>query len=265
MKFSANEKRWIWITVGIVVVVIFFIGWSSSVRSAPPSIDTAHVINLDRDVAKLDSFRNQEHIPSTLQIIRWKATYGKDLRPNDMSRAGIGGSIFLSGKGKYVDQQKDLRNLGAIGCFLSHRSLLEHLANTNHSDSAGHLVLEDDAKFTPHWLHEWDAVRTAIPTNWDMVYLGIVWPKGRAIRPGVLRLEPNLFSEGGHAAEGNYGTHAYVVRHGAIRTKILPWLQHMVDTIDRQYNYKFHEWNVYAIQPTRIDINETLGSTIQTM
>lgn len=248
--------------IGIVVTITFFIVWRYFVEPTHPTIDTAHVINLDRDTAKLESFMKQPHIPDTLDIVRWRATYGKDLDMNEMCRAGVGGAMFVSGKGAYTDYLKDLRNLGAIGCFLSHRSLLQHLATADVPDSTGHLILEDDAAFTPDFMNEWNSVRTSIPTDWDIVYIGIVWPKGQHIRPGVMKLESNFIVKDG---DGNYGTHAYLVRHGAIRSKIMLWLKHMVDTIDRQYNYKFNEWNVYAVQPTLIGINEDLTSTIQAM
>jgi len=251
--------------MGLVGILIFLIVWRYRTTSTHPTIDTAHVINLDRDTTKLDTFMKQPHIPDTFEVVRWRATYGKDLDVNEMCSAGIGGAMFVSGKGAYKDYLKDLRNLGAIGCFLSHRSLLQHLASTDFPDSAGHLILEDDAHFSSDFLngqHTWNKIRTTIPTDWDMVYIGIVWPKGNYIEPGVMKLDSNFIVKDG---DGNYGTHAYLVRHGAIRTKILPWLRHMVDTIDRQYNYKFNEWNVYAVHPTPIVINEELVSSIQAM
>jgi len=265
MKFSVSEKRLLWIMMGVASILIFFIVLRCFVQPTHPTIDTAHVINLDRDTKKLETFMKQPYIPDTLEVVRWRATYGKDLNVNEMCSAGIGGAMFVSGKGAYTDYLKDLRNLGAIGCFLSHRSLLQHLASTDVPDSAGHLILEDDAQFSSDFLngqHTWNKIRTTIPTDWDMVFIGIVYPKGKHIEPGVMKLESNFIVKDG---DGNYGTHAYLVRHGAIRTKILPWLRHMVDTIDRQYNYKFDEWNVYAVDPTRININETLGSSIQAM
>jgi hypothetical protein len=64
---------------------------------------------------------------------------------------------------------------------------------------------------------------------------------------------------------GNWGTHAYIVRHGALKTKIIPWMKYMIDTIDEHYKLKFNEWNVYAAVPGIIKLNETqaANSSIQ--
>ena len=83
-------------------------------------------------------------------------------------------------------------------------------------------------------------------------------PIGKQVRPGIQRLKTD------YDGVGNWGTHAYLVRHGSLN-KIINWLHYMVDAIDNQYNLKFNEWNVYAIDPPLIVTDDSIESTIQTM
>jgi hypothetical protein len=66
---------------------------------------------------------------------------------------------------------------------------------------------------------------------------------------------------------GNWGLHAYIVRHGALRDKILPDIAWMRDSIDTMLSQFYDKWNVYAIQPDLLKLNkeESQKSTIQTM
>ena len=228
-----------------------------------PTIDTVNVINLDDDIKRWDSL-----YPSLKKIkptpVRWSATHGKDLLRTEMHKLGIGFAMVHSGKGPYEKQHKDLRNLGTVGCFLSHKSLLTSLSNMNLPDTAGHLILEDDIEVPRKFLRQgdvWSKVKSQIPQDWDIVYLGIHAPVGEQISPNILKLKHALNDE------GNWGTHGYLVRHGALKTKVLPWFNYMIDSIDLQLNIKFDTWNVYSIQPDIIKLNKKQASksTIQTM
>jgi GR25 family glycosyltransferase involved in LPS biosynthesis len=246
--------------VGIAVVLLILFLASYAMEGERPFVATAHVINLDRDAKKLESFRKQP-LSSLLPVPveRWTATYGKDLNPLTLPAQGIGNLTVCAGKGTYKEQWKELRNQGAIGCFLSHRSLLQHCATLQVPDTAGHLILEDDALFADDFRAKWEAVRHHIPIDWDIVYLGVNTPKGHSIGKGVSKLYAVRDST------GNWGTHGYMVRHGALRTKILPQLRFMFEAVDGQFNAFFDEWNCYAITPQLITVDKSLGSTIQKM
>jgi len=242
--------------IGLLVVLLVVFLASYATQGSRPVIDTAHVINLDKDTKKLASFMEQE-LP--VPVERWPATYGKDLNVKALPAQGVGTVIVLSGKGPYTEQWKDLRNLGAVGCFLSHRSLLQHCATLAVSDTAGHLILEDDAAFPADFETQWNDVKQRIPTDWDMVYLGITGAKGHAVGKGILKLYTAKDNN------GNWGTHAYIVRHGALRSKVVPSLERMFDAVDVQFNTFFDAWNVYAVEPKLVLLDDTLESTIQTM
>jgi len=243
--------------VGIAVVLLIMFLAAYAMEGERPFIATAHVINLDRDVKKLAAFQKQ---PFPFPVERWTATYGKDLNAYSLPEQGVGSVIYIKGKGAYgLDQSKDLRNLGAIGCFLSHRALLQHCATLQVPDTAGHLILEDDVAVDDTFQRKWDERRLLIPKDWDIVYLGIHSPIGNSIGNDILKLQPT--SDDGK----NVGTHAYIVRHGVLRTSLLPFLENMTDAIDQMYKRKFSTLNVYGFKRALIGTDETMESTIQTM
>jgi len=228
-----------------------------------PNIQTIHIVNLDRDQHRWD---NIQPVLKDIQPrpVRWRGIYGKELIRRDMHKLGVGFNMVHSGKGSYSKQHKDMRNLGAVGCFLSHRDLLSHLSFMNVPDWYGHLILEDDIKIPNKFLKKsdtWWKLREDVPADWDILYLGIHEPVGNLVNANVRKLN--------HATqdEGNWGTHAYLVRHGALKTKILPWLAWMIDSIDLQLNIKFGEWNVYCFREQLLELDKKIAavSTIQTM
>jgi len=227
-----------------------------------PHVKSIHVINLDKDTSRWDLIK-QSTIAVQLPVERWSATYGKNLSQEELVSQGVGYAMTRSGKGNYEEQNKDLRNQGVVGCFLSHRNLLNYLSTLNVPDHYGHLILEDDVHIPANFLHpddDWHKVYGTVPLDWDLVYLDITKPVGRPVAPQVMKLVNKPGSE-----MGNWGTHAYIVRHSAIKEKILPWLTYMIDAVDEQYKMKFNEWNVYAVVPGIIPLNpeQSANSSIQ--
>lgn len=243
--------------LAIVLVIVFLVVFLLS--GSRPKIGSIHVINLDKDKKRWESIQK---VQLSIPIERWRAVYGKDLSLVEMSKLGIGRAMTMSGKGDYVQQAKDRRNLGQAGCFLSHRTLLEHLASMNVSSNFGHLVLEDDSAIPSTLL---DHTFEEIPSDWDIVYLSITAPKGTRISPKVMKLHHSLKGASSDRDLGNYGTHAYLIRHGAIQSKVLPWMRYMIDSIDGQFEMKFDEWKVYAYVPGLLSLDPVLraDSSIQ--
>jgi len=220
-----------------------------------PNIQTIHVINLDKDIERLTNIQNAAK-SAGLPVERWKAITGKDYTQDQLAALGVGYVITNSGKGTYKEQRKleNLRNLGSAGCFLSHRTLLEHLQTLNVPDDYGHLILEDDVNIPQNFLDTWSNIQSSVPMDWDILYLDIAGPRGRNINAKVQKLKYTKGIEG-----GNWGTHAYVVRHGFIKT-MLPWLEYMIDCIDQQYKRQFNTWNVYALVPGIITLHAELSA-----
>ena len=238
--------------VALLISAVLLYGAHVYAQRFYPSVHTIHYINLDKDVDRRKHM--DDHTRRLGMVERWPAVYGKDIPIDDMVKLGIGYAMVYSGQGTYSEQRKNTRNLGTVGCYLSHRTLLEHLATRDVPDYYGHLILEDDVQVPADFLapgDRWHAIHKTVPRDWDMVYFDISEPKGHLVAPGIMKLQ----HESG-VTMGNWGTHAYLVRHGAIRSKLLPWLTYMNDAVDQQYDRKFNEWNVYAIVPGIIKLNE---------
>jgi GR25 family glycosyltransferase involved in LPS biosynthesis len=219
------------------------------------NIKTIHVINLDKDKTRWNSIRKNAakvHPP----IHRFPAVNGKLIKINDLHQLGIGIAMMMKGTGDYVEQSNSLRNIGTVGCFLSHRDLLTRLSKMNYAGNEGHLILEDDIMLPDDFLSSsdrWHTVKKEIPYNWDIIYLGINSPIGEKISPNVMKLRDPIRNT------GNWGTHAYVVKHSSL-PKILSWLAFMIDAIDGQLNMKFDSWNVYCAMPFIINLDPVLSA-----
>ena len=243
----------------ILFVCIVYAYTQSNFIHLRPHVKSIHVVNLDKDTHRWASM--EKNIP--IEPIRWSAIYGKDLTQTELAKLGVGYAMTRSGIGSYSEQGNNLRNQGVVGCYLSHRNLLEHLASLPVPDHYGHLIVEDDVTIPRNFLHpsdEWHKVYYKVPTDWDIVYMDITKPVGHFVEEGVMKLAYTIGED-----SGNWGTHSYLVKHSSIRTKLLPWLAYMVDALDEQYKMKFNEWNVYAVVPGIIPLNEeqSANSSIQ--
>ena len=237
----------------IVACCIFMYAAQIYVLNRRPHVKDIWVINLDKDTERMAAITARtQHIQDIVH--RWPATNGKALTREEIHKEGVGYAMTRTGE-QEKDKAGEMRNRGVVGCWLSHKRLLEHLATLDVPEYYGHLIVEDDVEFPSDFLKpgdEWHAVYKTIPTDWDIVYFGLTEPLGKPIAPRVLRART------AHG-DGNWGTHAYMVRHSSIKTKILPWLSHMVDAIDEQYNLKLGDWNVYVVQPAIITLNEEMS------
>jgi GR25 family glycosyltransferase involved in LPS biosynthesis len=154
---------------------------------------------------------------------------------------------------KYIYKYGNMTNQhGILGCFLSHRTLLEHLSNMSCSKNDCHLVLEDDAFVPPDFLTQWNDILEDVPDDWDMIMLGIQFPNLRQLKG---RVHTHL------ANKGNVGTHAYMVRHRALK-KITKHLEYMYDAIDLMLRNKWKEWKIYVLWPQICRVNDHGISTI---
>ena len=236
----------------IAILVAALVVYWVVMRNQSPHIETIHVINLDRDTERWQSIQDQaKHL--NLNVQRFKGTYGKDIPYHQMRTYGVGNAMVRPDR--HDHQGEHLQNLGVVGCYLSHRALLEALTNLNVPESYGHLVLEDDVKFPADFLQpngRWDSLKTKIPADWDVIWLRMWKVYGDDVAPGVVTLKTDV------RVRVNLGTFAYIVRHGSLKHKILPHLKLMNDAFDEQMNLKFNDWNCYALNPGIIEINDDL-------
>jgi GR25 family glycosyltransferase involved in LPS biosynthesis len=216
----------------ILIAFYVYVGWPRA-----PYISDIYYINLEKDVER------RKHMESQVaNAHRWPAVNGADLTPDDMARYNVSESVYSHRK----NWDGKMRNAGVVGCWLSHVTLLRHLATTHAPDHAAHLILEDDVTITPTALDR--QLLQDLPSDWDIVYFGITKPNIAAkIGESVYKLKSHTLY-----GKGNFGTFAYAVRHGSLHTKILPFFTHFLNAFDVQINQGFDNWNVYAIQPNVI-------------
>jgi hypothetical protein len=238
-----------WLIPVLVLLVIAFMYYR-----ATPSIDDIWVLNLDKDKERFQTILDQEHLLPQ-KVNRWKATYGKEEDRDVAERDGVN---HILSKSPDIDLNKRNPNVidipGEIGCWLIHKRLLRHLNTLNVSPNFGHLILEDDALIDKNFLQKWNMVKQSIPGNWDIIYLGILNIVGDRINNNVVRWKND-------ADKGNFGTHAYMVRHRAL-PHILDKLQYMNAAIDVQYYNMLGNLNIYILDPQLISADEGFESTI---
>ena len=242
MKF--DNLHVIYISVISIIIIYFIYTWCHG----KANIASIHAMNLDKDKKRWNTLMNYAS-KANLSIERWPATYGKDIPYESFRELGVGHAMIRPNR--HDKKREHLVNLGVVGCFLSTRNLLRHLSSKSFSGSAGHLILDDDVIIPADFLSQWESIRTRVPSNWDIIYLGLWNITGKDVAPGIKKLRSAKRSE----EAPNVGTFAYIVRHGAIQTKILPWLRYMIDAIDEQYVMKFDEWNVYGLKVNIINPN----------
>lgn len=246
MKFS--QKVILGIGAAIIVFLVFLV-FLIIVYCIPthPTIATIHVLNLDKDVKRWEAMEaDGKRLGLPLQ--RFPGFNGGALTQHTVHPLGVGRAMIRPNR---KDKEgKHLVNLGLVGCFVAHRNLLTHLSTLPYSDSAGHMILEDDIKLPEDFMARWSLVAAQIPGSYDIIQCGLWHPLGTEIAPGILRLQSDV------TQRKNLGAFCYVVRHGALRTKILPWLQYMVDAYDEQLALKYGEWNAYGVQPNLVAVNQ---------
>jgi len=232
-----------------LVGAVFYRMWTPY---SPAQVDDIWVINLDRDGER---WKNIQRATSRYadKVHRFSAMDGKSIVDREsIHNEGVGYNFTLV-RGK----MDEVVNKGVVGCWLSHKRLLTQLAAEDRQNDYGHLVLEDDVAIPDDFLSgadTWSRIAANVPGDWDMVYLGLAGNvSGIPIADNIIKLRPYQ--------KDQYGTHAYLVKHGSLKTKILPALRFMTDAIDEQYNTLFGDLNAYCIRPSIIELHSELSKT----
>jgi GR25 family glycosyltransferase involved in LPS biosynthesis len=221
-----------------------------------PSIDDIWIINLEKDVERFEHcMKMAPRLPKTPN--RWVGTNGREEDRLSASVDGVSPLLTESTKEESKKTNKILHSPGVIGCWLSHKRLLRHLQPLRVPNSYGHLIMEDDVNIPVDFQDQWNILRTRIPCDWDMVYLYTGGTYGEKIHNRILRWKNDKHTS------ANWGTVAYIVRHGAI-PYILSNLQFMDSPIDNQFYRHLGKLNIYIVDPPLIT-TDGFESTIVTM
>jgi len=155
-------------------------------------------------------------------------------------------------------------NAGEVGCFLSHRMLYQRIQKEGWQRT---LILEDDAEFVKGFAERFEDVYEAVPTDWQMLYLGrwnydylVTKERGQnGERVGLNTLLDEKHGHGIYAADRNWLTHAYAVDQSAIE-HILTHTSEIKGGIDEVLAQIQSELKVYAIHPALIHQDNSRSS-----
>jgi GR25 family glycosyltransferase involved in LPS biosynthesis len=224
-----------------VILLLFLIAICIAVFFAlpgPPSkspilgIKDIWYINLDRSVDRKKALEQELKKLPPMPVYRWKAVDGKDLSEKDIEALRIPNWS----RPEFAPKDKEKQRANEIACFLSHRTLLEHLQTLSMNSQDGHLILEDDIKVLPNLVKKWNTGLQGLDDDWDMIFLGY------SVHREIFQVKDNL-----GVPESLAGTYAYVVKHKSI-PKILDTLQVIYDPIDEVYSREIGNLRILAFE-----------------
>lgn len=126
----------------------------------------------------------------------------KEIRLNTFFTEPNESEIFTATDGSGFTFEGSKRMRGHLGCWDSHRRLMEKLNNEGNGVS---LVLEDDCDIVDGL--DYKAYLDELPDDWDLLYLG-----------GINQDAPEQFSEHLDYAKNILQTHAYIIRDKFVHT-----------------------------------------------
>lgn len=142
-----------------------------------------------------------------------------------------------------------IKTIGATGCLLSHRAIINDAIKNNYSNI---LIFEDDVLFDKNFLNKINYIKL-IPNNWTLLYLGASqhdWSK--------VKIKNNHYN-----AIKTDGTFAYAIKKNAFKEilNLSNDLKHPIDWYLRQYQEKNNN-KCFVIYPN-ICIADVTSSSIR--
>jgi GR25 family glycosyltransferase involved in LPS biosynthesis len=190
-------------------------------------------INLDRSSQRNQSIQIElKKLPPSVSVHRWKAVDGSKLTETDMVNLGVPNWS----RPDFAPKEKTKQRANEIACFLSHRTLLEHLQTVPTNPQDAHFIFEDDIEIRSTLVPNWNTAVQGVRGEWDMIFLGHSIPKE------VFQVTNNL-----GIPESLAGTYGYAVKHSSI-PKILKTLQVIYDPIDEVYSREIGNLKILAFE-----------------
>ena len=168
----------------------------------------------------------------------WKGVLIKPEDKDTLPPLGIGTTHFK-------DRTGAVFNLGVIGAYLGHRTLLQHVADTA-ADKPGTLIFEDDVEIPPDLYEKLAAIEKEVPADWDFIFLDKLYTEGPMISEHVKKLNKDM------TGFKNWGIWAYIVKNSSLKDKVLPKLEHMMDVPDIQLAKFADVLNMYLLVPSLV-------------
>lgn len=210
---------------------------------APPSkgssifFQDAYAVTLDpasKRYVDIKKFATAAGVP----LQPWKGVLIKPEEKDTLPPLGIGTTHFK-------DRTGAVFNLGVIGAYLGHRTLLQHVADTA-ADKPGTLIFEDDVEIPPDLYQKLAAIEKEVPADWDFIFLDKLYTEGPMISEHVKKLDKDM------TGYKNWGIWAYIVKNSSLKDKVLPKLEHMMDVPDIQLAKFADVLNMYLLVPSLV-------------
>jgi len=211
-----------------------------------PIIKDVWIINLDKSKERWNTMLDQVKVLDPLPVNRWSATDGRALKEQDY----IDEKIPIIIRPEFTLASKQERRKGEIGCYLSHKKLMEFLGKKKFEDDDGHLILEDDVEIDKDTLEKWVNVSSKLNKDWDIFFFGIHDPVLKDPVDGISKVT------------SIQSLHSYMIHHKSI-PKILELIKIMYDPIDEIIRWNSDKLNLYAIQPFTINQRKNYPSDIR--
>lgn len=189
-------------------------------------------INLDRSGDRNQRIQREIKKLPPLPVERWKAVDGNELTEGRIQELGVPNWS----RPEFAPKEKAKQRANEIACFLSHRTLLEHLQRVPTNPQDAHFIFEDDIEIQPNLVSNWNRAVQHLNGNWDMIFLGY------SIHKEVFQVQDNL-----GIPESLAGTYGYAVKHSSI-PKILQTLQVIYDPIDEVYSRQIGHLKIFAFE-----------------
>jgi hypothetical protein len=257
-------KRDAYIKLGILIILTFLAIGLSCMRvgaegfedagykiptmtlASIPVVKDVWVINLDKSKDRWNLMIDETKKLDPLPINRWSATDGRVMTNQDY----IDEKIPIIVRPDEITENRKERRKGEIGCYLSHKKLLEYLGKQKITDTSGHLILEDDVTIDKETLSKWKSAAGNLNKDWDICFFGIHDPVLGDVSGGIAPVK------------SIQSLHSYMVRHGSI-PKILEVIKVMYDPIDEMIRWNADKLKLYAVQPFLIKQRANFHSDIQ--
>jgi len=242
------------IIVGLLTLIIHYsavkVEGFQTIQSSPYFTD-AYVVTLS---SRYPERLKRINANATAAGINLKAWEGVILTKNDLPelpQKGIGTLLFQDRTNTYF-------NFGAIGCYLAHRNLLEHIAEA--PNGVGTFICEDDIIIPEDFYSQFAAISSEIPEDWDILFMRKYGGENPNVSEHIKQIKRDI------TATMNMGMWGFIVKNDSIRSKILPALEQMTDAIDIQLNRHADKINMYVVEPPLISMDASHGdSTIKGM
>lgn len=200
-----------------------------------PFFQDAYAVTLDpasKRFVDIKAFATAAGMP----LEPWKGVLIKPEDKDTLPPLGIGTTHFK-------DRTGAVFNLGVIGAYLGHRTLLQHVADTAPT-KPGTLIFEDDVEIPADFYDQLAKVEKEVPADWDFIFLDKLYTEGPMISEHVKKLDKDM------TGFKNWGIWAYIVKNSSLKEKVLPKLEHMMDVPDIQLAKFADVLNMYLLVPS---------------